>query len=376
MRHRISAAAALLLGSALYVGGRPTSLRLFAWADAIGLGGAVLALREALAPIVDVLPDVVLWSVPFGLWVFAGTVLLRGTAWVAAPLLLAVAAELAQLVGLVPGVFDPVDLFVVVASGALGMLGRARSRTGHVRPAAITLGFAVLAAGTSETEEEKAERAKEEAENLAKLGEYTKTLQGVHDKIAALDLEAIEPKPCSSVKVELPKDAHGLRTVSHSFLARFGKDKAAWTKNEGGWAFMTDSTFSGHFEQHNDDRQAYGIQDTAERVQETFLPEKYLVVLAPVSADTAVLPKMHDKNFDGAEWIGWVFLADQGTGELACQVQIVVGSSDEIDFGGLLDSNDADKEMHEDFQDNFEEAINKVLPKGIEISSSYGSIVR
>jgi hypothetical protein len=376
MRPRISAAAALLLGSALYVGGRPTSLRLFAWADGIGLGGAVLALREALAPMVDVLPDVVLWSVPFGLWVFAGTVLLRGTPWVAAPLVLAVVAELAQLVGLAPGVFDPVDLFVVVASGALGMLGRVRSQTGHLRPAAITLAFAVLAAGTSETEEEKAEREKKQAEDLAKLGEYTKTMQAVHDKIAALDLEAIEPKPCASVKVELPKDTHGLRTVSHSFLARFGKDKSAWTKNEGGWAFMTDSTFSGHFEQHNDDREAYAIKDTAERVQETFLPEKYLVVLAPVSADTAVLPKMHDKNFDGAEWIGWVFLADQQTGELACRMQIVVGSSDEIDFGGLLDSNDADKEMHEDFQDNFEAAINKVLPKGIEISSTYGSIVR
>lgn len=376
MRSRFIAGTALFLGAALYIGGRPTTLRLFDWADAVGLGEAVASLRAVLSPAVGALPDVVVWSVPFGLWVFAATLLLRGTSWVAAPLVLAIGAELGQLVGIVPGVFDAVDLFVVIAFGAVALLHAFPRRDGHLRPAAVTLAFAVLAAGTSETEEEKAEREKKEAENLAKLGEYTKTMQAIHDEIAKLDLETLAPKPCSGVKVELPKDAHGLRTVSHGFLARFGKDKAAWTKSEGGWAFLDDSTFSGHFEKHSDDRDAYGLNDTATRVQETFLPEKYLVVLAPANAESAVLPKMHDKNFDGGEWLGWVFLADQSTGELACQVQIVVGSSDEIDFGGLLDGDDPDKEMMEDFEDNFEGAINKVLPNGIEISTTYGSIVR
>ncbi len=378
-RARCAAAVALLLGGALYVTGRPTTLRLFGWADAIGLGGAVQAVREGLAPIVSALPDVMVWSVPFGLWVLAATLLLRGTRWVAAPLVLAAGAELGQLVELVPGAFDPVDLVVVVAAGALAMLGSAPAHTGHLRPAAVTLSFAVLAAGTTkETEEEEAAREKEEAENLAKLDEYFKTMQTIHDSIAKLDLGALEPKSCKSVKVELPKEAIGLRTVAHTFMARFGKDKSAWTKNEGDWAFLTDSIFGGHFDEHNDDRTAYAIKDTAERVQETFLPEKYLVVIASADEKYAVLPKLEKgaDKFESGYFLGWVFLADQQTGELACRVPIEVESSDEIDYGGLLDSDDPNKELLEDFEDNFEGAINKLLPNGIKISSGYGSIVR
>ena len=167
-----------------------------------------------------------------------------------------------------------------------------------------------------------------------------------------------------------------MRTVAHSFLARFGKDKSAWKKDESHWKFLTDSTFGGHFEKHPDDRQPSSVKDTAKRVQETFLPEKYLVVLAPVNEESAVLPKMGKKAFDSGDWLGWVFLADQETGKLACQVQITVESSESIDFGGMLDSDDPEAEMFEDFEDNFEAAINAVLPKGVKVTGNYGSLLR
>lgn len=370
---RALAGLALLLGGALYVAARTTTLRFFGWAKALGLGGAVDTAREALAPMSVGLPEMVVWSLPFALWVLASTLLLRGTRWVGVPLVVAVASELGQLVGLVPGVFDPVDLAAVVGAGALAMVGSASTETTRMRPLAIVVVFALLAAGTNEPEQKKAEREKKEAENLKQLDAYAGKLQAIHDAIAKLDLEQLRAKTCKSVKVELPKDTTGLRTVAHSFLARFGKDKSAWTKNEGHWAFLTEPTFAGHFEKHADDRTAYSIKDTAKRVQETFLPEKYLVVLAPLNA---VPPKMGKKSFEGGDWLGWVFLADQQTGELACQVQIRVGSSKSIDFGGMLDSDDPEKEMFEDFQDNFESAINQVLPNGVKVTGNYGSLLR
>jgi hypothetical protein len=332
--------------------------------------------RGALAPMTAGLPEVVVWSLPFALWVFASMRLLRGTRWVGVPLAAAVAAELGQLLGLVPGVFDPIDLLAIVGAGALASIGSAPAETNRLRPVAITLGFALLAAGTNESEEEKAAREKKESESISQLDDYERTLQGIHGEIAKLDLEGLSPKPCKSLKVELPKDATGLRPVAHSFLARFGKDKSAWTKEESRWKFLTDSTFGGHFEKHRDERQASSVVDTAKRVQETFLPEKYLVVLVPVNEESAVLPKMGKKSFDSGDWLGWVFLADQETGKLACQVQITVESSKEIDYGGMLDSDDPEAEMFEDFEDNFEAAINAVLPKGVKITGGYGSLLR
>jgi hypothetical protein len=276
----------------------------------------------------------------------------------------------------VPGAFDPVDLVVVILCGAVPLLHRPPRVAGDLRPAVATLAFAVLAAGTSESEEEKAARETKEAEQVESLDAYEANLAKLHDNIAKLNLPSLKAKPCKGVKVELPKDTHGLRTVELSFLERFGEDKAKWTKNEKPWDFLTDSTFGGHFETHRAERTQYAIVDTAKRVQETFLPEKYLVVIAPAAEDTKVAPIMKDKHFESGYLGAWVFLGDQASGEVACQAPIEAESSDEIDFGGILDSNDPEAEMWEDFEDNIEAAINRVLPKGIEISGTYGSIVR
>ncbi len=355
-----AAVVSLLAGTTLYVGGRPPTLRLFQWTKALGLGAPVELMRAVLAPTVAVLPDWVVYSLPFGLWVLSLTLLLRDTRWAAVGLILGLGAELAQLLGAAPGTFDPTDLAVLVACGVLGLVGRTSGHAGHLRPATATLAFAVLAAGTSESEEQKAERLEKEKQRLEELGEYTKTLKTLHDTIAALDLNTLEKKSCKGVKVELPDGSHGLRTLELPFLARFEADKSAWTKNDGPWKFLNDSTFAGHFAEHQDDRESYGVQDTAKRVKETFLPEKYLIVIAPIKGGKT-LPEMKKDHFLTGELAAWVFLGDQTSGEIACQVPFAAGSSESIDFGGLLDGDDPEKEMMEDFEDNIEEAIEAVL---------------
>lgn len=370
-------AASISLGGALYLGGRPTTLRMFAWADTLGLGPAVHGLRELLAPVVSAAPDWAVFSLPFGLWLFALVLAVRDTRWIPAALALGIGSELAQLPGLMPGTFDPVDLFVLAACGAAGLLWRDTPKPGLLRPVAATTAFVVMGAGTTSepTEEEKAAFAAKHQEERKTLAAYSTSLRTIHDRIAALDLDALQPKPCKQVPVERPKDSMGLRTVELSYLARFGADKAAWTPVEGDWAFLTDSNLSGHFRKHPDDRGDMELGSIVERVEKAYLPEKYLIVVAPVRGGK-VAPVMHDDRFDSGELTAWMFLVDQESGELACQERFTTISSESIDFGGLLDGDDPTKEMMEDFQDNVQYSIERRLPKGVRISNNYGSMLR
>ena len=384
---------ALVGGGLLYLGARPTSLRLFEWAAELGLGGAVALLRGALGPVLLGLPAWVVGSLPFALWLFALTCLTRRSTWVALGPSLAIGAELGQLVELVPGTFDPVDLALLVAATGLGLvpLGKSDETSGQpsferpglarqLQPAMLLAGFVVLAAGTSEDPEAKAEREAKEKVALEGLTQYIEQMQLVHTKLSALDPMRLEDKACDvadmKAKGKVEYDRLSLRTVRLSFLARFGADKSAWTESrEDPWGFFDDSTYAGHFREHPDARESYALKDTAERVQETFLPERYLVVIVPLAAEAMILPKMQSKHFDGGYFEGFAVLVDQTTAEVACQYHFAAGSSDSIDYGGLLDGKDPEKEMLEDFEDNIEDAIESVLPKGIELSTGYGSIL-
>ena len=372
-RARTLASVAIAIGSLLYIAGRPPTLRLFAWANDLGLDPIVMALRDALAPAVVRLPDAILLSLPFALWVFAFTALIRDRRWLPVAPGLAIGAELGQALGVVPGTFDPVDLAFVAVFAAAGILVGERGRSSVARPAAVSLAFVVLAAGTSESEEQKAEREAKEAKQAEGLTAYMKTMADLHAKLN-VDPATMQPKPCKKASIQLPKDVLGLRTVSLQFLARFG-DKSKWGKIEGGWKFLDDSTYAGHFEKHPDDRDSYAVKDTANRVEETFLPERYMIVVVP-GTEKAELPKMRDKDFLSGFFEGWMVVVDQSDGSVTCQDHIVVESSESIDFGGILDSNDPESEMLEDFEDNFEGAMTSKLPGGIKISSSYGSIIR
>jgi hypothetical protein len=93
---------------------------------AIGLDGAARSLRSITVPIGVHLPRVLRFHFADAAWgwalgaslalVWANERGARRKGWFVAGALLAVAAEWAQLVGVLPGTFDPIDLFVLILS--------------------------------------------------------------------------------------------------------------------------------------------------------------------------------------------------------------------------------------------------------------------
>jgi hypothetical protein len=117
----------LSCGGSIYVLFRPRTLVMFDWFDAMGLGALFDSLRNAASSVA--LPDVVLFSLPNALWLYAFVYLIRrlwpsgmGALWVVAPVLLGVGAEFGQLVGLVPGTFDLLDFSTSVVAVALALV--------------------------------------------------------------------------------------------------------------------------------------------------------------------------------------------------------------------------------------------------------------
>jgi hypothetical protein len=115
-------------GAAIYVGWRSPHLMVQGWLRELGLGGAAATVR-AHARCVR-LPGFVKFSMPDALWCYALVAhfgrLWKGTrgglAWAAAAVIAALSSELGQLVGVVPGTFDPADLASVACACALALL--------------------------------------------------------------------------------------------------------------------------------------------------------------------------------------------------------------------------------------------------------------
>lgn len=122
-------AAPVALGAAIYLLWRAPHLRMFGWAGAVGADGMVGRLRMMGEGARGAVPDLVLFSLPDALWVYALTAALalvwrarRGPAalaWMSLGPLLGVASELGQLAGAVPGTFDPADVLLGTLAAAL-----------------------------------------------------------------------------------------------------------------------------------------------------------------------------------------------------------------------------------------------------------------
>jgi hypothetical protein len=118
----------ILVGGAIYLAFRDTSLLMFRWAGWIGLDTAVEAMRVHTMPYRPAIPDWILFSVPDGVWVFACTAFFARlwhdgpwyfrVFWIGLGPALAIGGELGQLpsIGLVPGTFDVADLLFYVLS--------------------------------------------------------------------------------------------------------------------------------------------------------------------------------------------------------------------------------------------------------------------
>jgi hypothetical protein len=122
----------MVIGGLVYLTWRSDSLLMFGWARAIGLEGAVEMLRSQFGHHRASVPEWILFSVPDGAWVYSSTAFF-GRLWTDGPWpvrfgwigigsALAIGGELGQIVGLVPGTFDIVDivLYIVAAAVAFG----------------------------------------------------------------------------------------------------------------------------------------------------------------------------------------------------------------------------------------------------------------
>lgn len=225
------------------------------------------------------------------------------------------------------------------------------------------------------------------AEVVASLNEYGRKLATIRDKIAALDRSRLQPIACdaAAIKRAVQKQYPTLSPVYGPHLKRFGGDKSLWKKDDGPWAWLTDPTFRGHFERHPDERGADDLGHTAGVVKDTFLPSLYLIVIWPDDQGSNQLPEFRGKDqpYVGGHFQGWMFVADQNDASIVCQAPLDVRNSQEIRYrtGGRgvvakLREQDPAKVLRNDFEDNFEAAVEKALGDGIEVSAAWGSLFK
>jgi len=105
---------------------------MFRWFDAVALNPTVLYLRDIGSGYRSRLPDLILFSLPNGLWLLSYSLLLCfvwrdgarrvGIVWVCTLYALAIGSECLQFAGLLRGTFDWADVAAYTASGMVGAI--------------------------------------------------------------------------------------------------------------------------------------------------------------------------------------------------------------------------------------------------------------
>jgi hypothetical protein len=120
-------------GASIYTLWRSTSLLVFQWYGWAGLGNAVFSLRSAAHPWRNLMPGLLLYSVPDAIWVYSFTSLLlliwadrlkyrAAFAWIAMPLILGLGGEICQIWHIVPGTFDWWDVGSYITASLLSCI--------------------------------------------------------------------------------------------------------------------------------------------------------------------------------------------------------------------------------------------------------------
>jgi hypothetical protein len=105
---------------------------MFHWADSLGLTGLIGTMRTWVDGIDRYLPTWTIYSLPFALWVSSYLFFIKGIwgnsislvryVWFWCIPVIAIAAELAQSMHIIPGRFDIVDLVMIILATILGFV--------------------------------------------------------------------------------------------------------------------------------------------------------------------------------------------------------------------------------------------------------------
>lgn len=120
----------IFAGAAIYAIFRPGNLRMFVWADSLGIAPFLMSVRGA-APQGAGIPHWVVYSLPNGLWGYAVMAFLilvwrdsqpfaRYT-WIGCGVALTIGSELGQFFGYVPGTFDGLDLLICLLAVVMSL---------------------------------------------------------------------------------------------------------------------------------------------------------------------------------------------------------------------------------------------------------------
>jgi len=115
----------LFIGGMIYILWRPTTLKLFSWSELAGLSKLIYKLRRNFNSLKISIPEVVIFSLPNGLWVYSYTAFMGFLwldvipcklkwLWIFAAIILSIITEIAQLFNYLQGTFDIFDFILAL----------------------------------------------------------------------------------------------------------------------------------------------------------------------------------------------------------------------------------------------------------------------
>ncbi len=256
-----------------------------------------------------------------------------------------------------------------------------RPMTRHLLSLLATGVFAALALGTSKpSPEEEKRRADEQVQLRALYDDWVKKVGSGYEKISSMAKTGMAEKACDGpALLALAKEDHQLRipTVYGPFLSRFASaNKSDWQEDKGPWAFLTESTFRGHFEKHASERDAYALDGTARFIKNDWQKNRFLIVLWPDDEKANRLPLLGaDKSFESGSFKGWLLMLDSVDANVVCQKQLSVESSEKVTSGQTFNK-DPQKAIVKDFQDRFEAQLEAALPPKVKSTNNMGSLLK
>lgn len=112
----------LLCGSLMYILFRTSNLKMFVWFEKLNFLNVISKLRSFTTNSTAQIPNVILYSLPDGLWLFSYISLVlyvwknkinqENLFWIFIIPIISISSELGQIIKIIPGTFDFVDLIM------------------------------------------------------------------------------------------------------------------------------------------------------------------------------------------------------------------------------------------------------------------------